>query len=55
MTKMTVVQTIETAPGSRTMGLDLTTHKLYLAAARPKAGERGNDPESFHVLVYGLQ
>jgi DNA-binding beta-propeller fold protein YncE len=53
--KMTVVQTIETAPGSRTMGVDLTTHKLYLAAARPKVGERGNDPESFHVLVYGLQ
>jgi len=50
---MTVVQTIDTAPGSRTMALDSTTHKLYLAAAKPNAsGARGNDPESFHVLVY---
>jgi DNA-binding beta-propeller fold protein YncE len=51
--KMTVVQTIETAPGSKTMGLDATTHKLYVAAARPNAaGGRGNDPNSFHVLFY---
>jgi hypothetical protein len=27
-----------------------------VAAAKPRAaGERGYDPESFHVLVYGLQ
>jgi DNA-binding beta-propeller fold protein YncE len=50
---MTVVQTIETAPGSRTMGLDPSTHRLYVAAAKPNAaGGRGNDPNSFHVLVY---
>jgi DNA-binding beta-propeller fold protein YncE len=54
--KMTVVQTIDTAPGSRTMALDMTTHKLYVAAAKPNtSGGRGNDPESFHVLVYALQ
>jgi YVTN family beta-propeller protein len=54
--KMTVVQTIDTAPGSKTMGIDTSTHKLYVAAARPRAaGERGYDPESFHVLVYGMQ
>ena len=54
--KMTVVQTIDTAPGSRTMGIDTSTHKLYVAAAKPNAaGGRGNDPESFHVLVYGTQ
>jgi hypothetical protein len=54
--KMTVVHTIDTAPGSRTMGLDMATHKLYVAAAKPKAPpEKGNDPNSFHVLVYGLQ
>ena len=54
--KMTVVQTIDTAPGSKTMGIDTSTHKLYVAAARPNTtGGRGNDPESFHVLVYGLQ
>ena len=29
------------------------THKLYVAAAKPNAaGGRGNDPDSFHVLVY---
>jgi DNA-binding beta-propeller fold protein YncE len=51
--KMTVVQTIETAPGSKTMGLDAATHRLYVAAAKPNAsGGRGNDPNSFHVLVY---
>jgi DNA-binding beta-propeller fold protein YncE len=51
--KMTVVQTIDTAPGSKTMGLDPSTHKLYVAAAKPNAaGGRGNDPSSFHVLVY---
>ena len=52
-TKLTVVETIETAPGSRTMALDETTHKLYVAAAKPLTGGRGNDPASFHVLVYG--
>ncbi|MEO7272940.1 MAG: YncE family protein [Vicinamibacterales bacterium] len=50
---MRVIQTIETSPGSRTMGLDAATHRLYVAAARPNAaGGRGNDPNSFHVLVY---
>lgn len=54
--KMTVVQTIATAPGSKTMGIDTTTHKVYVAAAKPLgAGGQGNDPDSFHVLVYGLQ
>jgi hypothetical protein len=29
---------------------------LYVAAAKPKAsGEKGYDPDSFHVLVYGLR
>jgi DNA-binding beta-propeller fold protein YncE len=54
--KMTVVQTIDTAPGSKTMGIDTMTHKLYVGVAKPNTtGGRGNDPESFHVLVYGLQ
>ena len=54
--KLMVVQTIDTAPGSRTMGIDTMTHRLYVAAAKPNTtGGRGNDPESFHVLVYGLQ
>lgn len=54
--EMTLVQTIETALGSRTMAIDLATHKLYVAAAKPNTtGGRGNDPESFHVLVYALK
>jgi hypothetical protein len=54
--RMTVVQMIDTAAWSRTMAIDTTTHKLYVAAARPNpTGGRGNDPESFHVLVYALQ
>jgi DNA-binding beta-propeller fold protein YncE len=53
--KMTVVQTIETSAGSKTMALDATTHKLYVAAAKPAAGGRGNDPASFHVIVYGVK
>ncbi len=53
---MTVVQTIETSPGSKTMALDAATHKLYVAAAKPNtSGGRGNDPDSFHVLVYGMK
>ena len=61
--KFSVVQTLATVRGARTMTLDPTTHKLYLAAvdyepapapaagapkARPKAV-----PGSFRVLVYG--
>ncbi|MEO8070046.1 MAG: YncE family protein, partial [Acidobacteriota bacterium] len=53
--KMTVVQTLATAAGSRTMTLDPATHKLYVAAAKPNGAGRGNDPESFHVLVYRMQ
>jgi hypothetical protein len=51
--KMTVVQTLETSTGSKTMTLDTATHKIYLGAAKPLAAGRGNDPNSFHVLVYG--
>ncbi len=54
--KMTVVQTIETMPGSKTMALDASTHRLYVAAASPVGnGQRGNDPNSFRVLVYARQ
>jgi len=45
--KLTVVQTLATAPSARTMALDPRTHKIYLSAA--KKGEAG----SFKVLVYG--
>jgi YVTN family beta-propeller protein len=53
---MTVVQTLDTAAGSRTMSLDAGTHKIYVTAAKPNAsGGRGYDPASFHVLVYGVK
>jgi DNA-binding beta-propeller fold protein YncE len=53
---MSVVQTIETSTGSKTMTLDPATHKLYVAAARPNAtGGRGYDPNSFHVLIYAMR
>ena len=43
----TVVQTIKTERGARTMTIDPKTHKIYLAS-----GQRGV-PNSFKVLVYG--
>ena len=58
--KLTVVQTLQTQIGSRTMTLDPTTHKIYLAAAKfeaPAAGQRRGrmEPDSFKVLVYGME
>jgi YVTN family beta-propeller protein len=59
--KMTVVQTIDTATGSKTMALDAATHKIYVAAAKPMPPDagggrgRGNDPNSFHVFIYGIK
>ncbi len=52
-----VVQTLQTAPGSRNMGLDPTNHRLFLAAAKfepPPAGSRGRGqvlPGTFTLLV----
>jgi YVTN family beta-propeller protein len=64
--KLTVVQTLDTAPGSRTMTVDPATHKIYLAAVSrqpvdpnappPAAGQRARPPaavpDSFKVLVF---
>jgi DNA-binding beta-propeller fold protein YncE len=65
--KLTVVQTLATANGSRTMTLDPKTHKIYLAAADylPAAAPAAGAPpgkgaraqmvsNSFKVLVYGM-
>jgi len=52
-----VVQTVETPRGSRNMGLDPTTHRLFVASAKfgaPPAGGRGRapvEPGSFALLV----
>jgi YVTN family beta-propeller protein len=63
--KLTVVQTLTTEKGARTMTLDPATHKIYLASAKylaadqPAAGGgRGRPqtvPGSFKVLVYGME
>jgi DNA-binding beta-propeller fold protein YncE len=55
--KYTVIQTLQTAPGSRNMGLDPANHRIFLAAARfgpaPATGHgRGPMlPGSFVILV----
>ncbi len=63
--KLTVVQTLETERGARTMTLDPKTHRIYLASAKfepqPEAapGARRQRPkmipDSFKILVYGME
>ena len=66
--KLTVVQTLETARGARTMALDEQTHKIYLPAAQFEAPANSSTnqvanaprqrprmvPGSFKILVYGM-
>jgi DNA-binding beta-propeller fold protein YncE len=57
--QLTVVQTLQTERGARTMALDPATHKIYLAWAKfeaPAAGQRRGIiiPGSFKILVYGM-
>jgi hypothetical protein len=55
--KFEIVQTVKTAPGARTMGLDPTTNRIYLPTAEfeaPKPGaKRGpaTKPGTFMILV----
>jgi DNA-binding beta-propeller fold protein YncE len=58
--KLTVVQTLETQRGSRTMTIDPKTHRIYLAAAKfeaPAEGQRRGKmvAGSFKILVYGME
>ncbi len=63
--KLTMVQTLKTQRGSRTMTLDPGTHRIYLAAAsfeaapEPAPGTPRQRPKmvpgSFKVLVYGSE
>ena len=51
-----VVENVQTPPASRNMGLDATTHRLFVASARfgpvPQGARRGPVlPDSFAVLV----
>ena len=55
--KLTVVQTLKTARGARTMTLDPATHKIYLAAVDYEKGSEGQRrppavPGTFKVLVF---
>lgn len=60
--RLTVVQTLETARGARTMALDAATHRIYVAAAKyqdPPAGSPATArptiiPGSMHLLIYGI-
>ena len=62
--KLTVVQTLTTEPRARTMTIDPSTHKIYLASAKFEAtaapapgGQRQRPkmiPDSFKILVYGM-
>ena len=54
--KYHVVQNLQTTPGSRNMGLDPTTHKIFVVTAKfgpPAAGARRGAvlPDSFGLLV----
>ena len=52
-----VVQTLQTAPASRNMGLDPTNHRVFVVSAKfgpPPAGGRGRGPvlpDSFSLMV----
>jgi YVTN family beta-propeller protein len=63
--KLTVVQTLRTGRGARTMALDSATHKIYLPAAQfesstnqvagaPRQRPR-MIPGTFKILVYGME
>ena len=54
--KLTLVETVKTAPGARTMALDPKTHRGYLMAAkfqtaRPKANP--DNPHGYPEIVAG--
>ena len=55
--RYTAVETVKTRPGSKTMGLDPKTHRLFLPAAEYRAAAPGTRPAmvpgSFAVLVFG--
>ena len=56
--KLSVVQTLATERGARTMALDPKTHKIYLASAKFEPASAGQRPKivpgSFKVLVYAM-
>ncbi len=59
--KLTVVQTLATARGAKTMALDPKTHRIYLGAAKyeetsdPGQKRPKTVPGSFKILVYAME
>jgi DNA-binding beta-propeller fold protein YncE len=62
--KLTVVQTLKTATGARTIALDTKAHKIYLPTAQYEAQEQKADGSrkrprivsgTFKILVYGME
>jgi hypothetical protein len=56
--KFGIVQTVKTGDGARTMGVDPTTHKIYLPAAEFETGANGRmAPKhgTFMILVVARQ
>ena len=52
--KYEITQTVKTAEGARTMGIDSSTHRIYLPAAEYEAGANGKrtvKPDSFMIVV----
>lgn len=52
--KFAIVQTVKTGDGARTMGVDPTTHRIYLPAAEYETGANGRraaKPGTFMILV----
>lgn len=51
------IENIPTEPSARTIGIDLTTHKLYLPAAKtepnPAGGRPKQIPGTFHIIEVG--
>jgi DNA-binding beta-propeller fold protein YncE len=60
-TTLTTIQTLATKPGARTMAVDPSTHRIYLAVPdfEPRApGQTGRPkaiPGTFRVLVYEMR
>jgi len=56
--KYSIVKTVKTGEGARTMGLDPTTHRIYLPAAEYETGANGRrapKPGTFMILVVAPQ
>lgn len=57
--KIAVEQTVKTASGARTMGIDRTAHKIFLPAAQTMPGATGRRPAmkpgSFEIIVVSRQ